>query len=260
VAFSVQAEAERKIPNAESQDSKSVTADPPPVTQVPRANKGDASREKADKAEKQNLELTVRAVEAAEESTHWAELTLYMGWTGTGFIILTLIANAAATIANWRATNIATKQFIAAHRPRLKLRWSQVTRLETGQPIEVNIALANIGDTDAQIFRVGIDCVIRVNGAITNSDTSQIEYTNDPKIAPGREKTLPKVCACTPDDNEVILINSGAVELCLSATVIYKDNNGTARVTGIFRIHDPKRGVFVKATPDDDYADDDYEN
>jgi hypothetical protein len=81
------------------------------------------------------------------------------------------IAIAGFTIALWRATtkqgeittdalNLATQEFVATQRPKLRIRLLKMRKLEIGKPIHIEFVLFNVGSTGAK--DIGADITIRV--------------------------------------------------------------------------------------------------
>src|SRR5207302_628079 len=76
---------------------------------------------------------------------------------------------AAFTFTLWIATNkqarlthdvieLGNKEFIATHRPKIRLRRIRpIIPLKPNEPAEALIEAANIGDTKATIFEIGVD-------------------------------------------------------------------------------------------------------
>lgn len=156
-------------------------------------------------------------------------------------------------------------QFLATHRPRLKIRRVGNVRFSpTGMPVAATLIVANIGGTEAKIFEIGVDIYQRpkqrhfavpiVTGNAEPAPRTPIE------VAAGKQAII-EIGGTLP-----ITITSPVkdfwrdFEVCALGVINYTDANDIIRSTGFFRIYRPEGGRFYPAPDDDPEADREWEN
>ena len=192
-------------------------------------------------------------------SAFWAQATVWVGIAGTVAVALTLVANAIATSASWRATNLARKEFIASHRPVLRFRDAVLSELAPDRFVEIEIAIVNVGDSVAvlQALQTGLFARRPMQINFLGRDENPVDKS---PIDPGMQMTIKWVSSFhVPLDDQLNVI-SGVADLLFEMTILYKDGNGTTRRTGVMRALSLKNRHFRKLMSDDEYADEDFEN
>jgi len=148
------------------------------------------------------------------------------------------IGTAVATAQN----KIATQEYVASHRPKLRIRLLKMDKLAVGQNIAIQYEVVNIGDTNAHI--VTNEITLRVDGV--EKDRKNLLYTCQfhfaDNIAKGEallaRKVTPIVFAkgWTRYDNDYVPDDWAEQRVRISGTIKYLDDNGTTRRTGFYRI------------------------
>ena len=154
------------------------------------------------------------------------------------------------------------REFIATHRPRLRVRRVDQVQFAVNAPVQATITVANIGDTDASIEEMGLDIYPRDKANPLAARFNAIPRLMQlPPIPPGKQAVI-RVSGgqqlSLNDINRVTL--SGQADLCLLGIVNYTDANGVLRATSFFRIFDIRRGRFHTVPKEDIDADRDYED
>jgi hypothetical protein len=172
---------------------------------------------------------------------------------------------ALSTYRLWRSTEklwettrdagaLARDEFIATHRPRLRIQRIRDIVFIRDQQATATVEAVNIGETDASLFEVGFD--IFVYG---NQFGATPKPANPLQINPGQQADM-KVCGGAPlTSDEVDRIKAGKAKLCLLGMIIYRDRAGSARNTSIFRIYSTTYKKFMLAPPEHEYAEWNYE-
>ncbi|WAC48064.1 hypothetical protein OVA03_15415 [Asticcacaulis sp. SL142] len=260
---------QKHAPNAQIKNDAAPKQPPKTRLQIAEENKANAenaARAKAEceaiKREESDLRAQWVAAESAR-SNYWLALVNFIA------LILTLGAAAWAAWASQKSANatveavrLAREQFIAAHRPRIKVRHVALTDISIDAPIQCAIVFANVGDTPATTFRLAVDCfLITPDGEETPADNMvKIEKQ---KIIPGRELRFFRNSSRSYNSAQLEGIRDGIFTLCISATLLYKDKNGTVRSTGLCRMLDAENRVFLPFPNERKftrYQEDEYQN
>jgi len=165
---------------------------------------------------------------------------------------------------------IAQKEFIASHRPKIRIRRITVISPQdipndgTGLPIppllpnrrvSVRIEAANIGDTQASVYEMGID--IYIPGPFNAAPNP---YPGIPPVLPGQEVQMTASGARPISDAEIDAIEVGTSELRLLGIINYRDDNGVIRSTSFARVYNRALSRFINVADDDPEADREFEN
>jgi hypothetical protein len=187
-----------------------------------------------------------------------------------GFFTLSLVfvTNRQARLTR-AGIEIAQKEFIASHRAKMRIRRITVVRPpdipnEAGLPIRplfpdhrvsVRIEAANIGDTQANVYEMGID--VYTPGPF---NAAPQPYPGIPPVLPGQEVQMTASGARPISEAEIDAVEAGALELRLLGIINYRDDNGVIRSTSFARVYSRALGRFVKVADDDPEADREFEN
>jgi hypothetical protein len=193
---------------------------------------------------------------------------------------LATIAIAAFTLTLWRATTeqgrltrdsieLGNREFAATHRPRIRVAYIKLGQLQSEQAATAEIWAINIGDGDAEIFELGVDIFVRridMAGTASSFVATPTRYSGIPPIAPGQQANINIKGSKSLSSGEIAGItgspNTGVepwLHLCAVGTIHYLDANRTHRLTSFFRIYNPTRLRFMRASDDDEYAEWEYE-
>jgi len=201
-------------------------------------------------------------------------------WAADHFTIIstTLTAVATAVIAWFTRTlynatkqqaqltreivELGNKEFIATHRPQLRLRYAVGELPPAGNFATAELHVANVGQSDAVIQQIGVDIFVRrtnvPNSGVFNAAPQP--WSDSSSIPPGKEARMDAKSARPINANERPHIVTGGFQLCLLGIVNYVDRNQIVRSTSFFRIYNPNTKRFLRAAKDDQYAEWDYED
>jgi hypothetical protein len=186
------------------------------------------------------------ATDQKAEDFPWYESSAI--WTAIFTCLLTF-----STIGLWTATRAALqltrKEFVATHRPRLRLRRPRL-HLDL-LPVRVDFIVANVGETPAHMKRAEITICLRDSGG--NEHIPSITSPTLRTIAAG-ESILDAVQSSEITyEEEFELWAGGRVEI--RGVIDYTDDGGIERQTGFWRVYDPETKRFRRQ----EHSDPDYE-
>jgi len=144
-----------------------------------------------------------------------------------------------------RSIELARQEFIASHRPRLRMRLLTLRHLTVGQPIVFDFAISNVGDSPAMKVSYGLrfkmpryrDKPIRWN---SDENVSFAEIS-----AGGQAFVTHKTDFICPADG---FIGFTEGHLVVSGLITYQDANGIMRMTSFRRVHS-NQGTFRQMEP-----------
>lgn len=175
------------------------------------------------------------------------------------------IAIASFTFTLWRVTEgtlktaiesveLAKKEFISTHRPKIRLRRIQpILPIKTNERVEALIEAANIGDTAATIFEIGVDIYI-ANQPFNARPVSVPAVL----IEPGKQANL-NVRGQRLSQSQIANMGAGP-GLRMLGIINYRDDNGIIRTTSFARYYSSRFNRFIQVPDDDADKDRDYEN
>jgi len=155
---------------------------------------------------------------------------------------------------------LGNKEFVATHRPRIRVQYVVSSALTIGQVPSAEIHALNFGESNAIFQQIGVDIFTRTKNL---PNTGQFNSTPKPWIEivlPGKDAKMSVHGALPLIKEKIDGILNGNLELCLLGIINYTDGNQIMRSTSFFRIFDPKRGRFIRASQNDEYAEWDYES
>jgi hypothetical protein len=256
-----------------NQEQRLTGCDPKNLRALPNNDESQKRRyecAKADYAEKDvdaNAVLNARSADAAEQTVL---VSRYQAWTFFWQALGTVGAFFAAAIAaiyakkaadnTKRSADIAHKEYLSAHRPRLRLRRVSDLYMAPASTASVRLDFANVGESEARIIEYGVDLFFRAKG-------DRGAFSAEPKpfvmaVPPGKQATL-RINGGRPlSQADVDAINSGVADLCLLCIANYLDEVEipVQRSTSVFRLYVPSRRRFVRVEENDEYAEWDYED
>lgn len=144
--------------------------------------------------------------------------------------------------------DLARKEFIATHRPRVIAKLIQGPFDEAKSHQFIWVTIVNIGVNPATVEAFGCDLARRnsmtLQWAIPGLDASPKKI--QPITLISGQRHIFKVTAKNPDTfDENFPIACGNQQLCAAGAVRYTDGNGIARETGFFRVYDNGSKSFV---------------
>jgi hypothetical protein len=151
--------------------------------------------------------------------------------------------------------NLARQEFIATHRPSLRIRRITLREMTPNYPITATVEIANVGDSRVVSVAVISDIYVRAQGS--NPTPQQIPIGDIPT---GYTRTY-VISSFTPCGKHLrIGIERGVHDLCVIGVISYWDENGTMRSTGFFRVYRMDSGRFAAPAAGDADSDREYED
>lgn len=180
----------------------------------------------------------------------------------TGVLALFTLVLSVSTIMLWietrRMGNLARDEFIATHRPKIRVRFIQVGGHDERGNDTVNVVIVNVGESAAIVTHLGADLARR---SVRTKDwtspglrTRAVPHAKPINLAAG-EAHVWNVASETQFGLGDALSD---LELCAVGQIIYRDENGVARETGFLRVFERETGRYVPsatAEEDHEYAD-----
>ncbi len=182
-------------------------------------------------------------------------------------VLLTAIATiaiAAFTITLWltsaeqarltrEALKLATDEFVATHRPKLRVRRFRA-HLDHGWPVRVTYVVVNVGESDAHIKRIETTIgLLTTHGESLQVDTTPEETRT---IVAGENCLYITAAKDLKYDVGWGINEMPGTEIAIRGTIDYLDDNGTERCTGFWRTRDNGARRFQpKDDPDYEYED-----
>jgi hypothetical protein len=181
----------------------------------------------------------------------------FVGAHGVAITALASLVIAAFTGTLWIATSrqgqltlnsleLARKEFISTHRPRVIVRFIQGPMNDANGNEFVSVTIVNVGGSPATIDAVGADRARRNSRGEwappgLNATPKNIHPVS---LISGQRHTF-NVTAKTPSaDPETAADTLNGHELCVVGAVNYMDGNRVSRETGFFRIYDESRSAY----------------
>jgi hypothetical protein len=182
----------------------------------------------------------------------------FIGAHGGAITALATLVIASFTGTLWIATiqqglltfdslELARKEFISTHRPRIVVRFIQGPMRDANGHEFVSVTIVNVGGSPATIDAFGGDLARRDSKGVwvppgLNATPKSIHPVN---LISGKRCTF-TVTASTPHtDAEIAADALDAHELCAVGAVNYRDGNKVSRETGFFRIYDESSKRFI---------------
>ncbi len=159
------------------------------------------------------------------------------------------------------AIDLARKEFIASHRPKLRVRFIELRPLVAGERMMADIGIANIGVNDAALVSIGADIACRTKTC--DWEPPGLNVSVHQSISPatriiksGEQKTFFLQSEGHLSLNSFHKVHYKEFDLCAVGIIKYVDGIGTNRHTAFFRVYDSVRKCFVAADePSYEYED-----
>jgi hypothetical protein len=172
-------------------------------------------------------------------------------------IVLAIVSRRQARLTR-ASIDLANKEFIASHRPRIRVR--RITPigglLLPNTQLNFLVEAANIGDTKATVVEVGMD--VYVAGEPFNAVPRP--YPNFPPLIAGKEVRMTITTLRALSEAQIDAIEVGTSEWRLLGIINYADDNGVMRSTSLARVYNRAMGRFIPVTEHDPDADREFEN
>jgi hypothetical protein len=157
----------------------------------------------------------------------------------TGWLTLFTLALAAIGFAQGALTDsqiaLAREEFIASHRPRLRVRLVKIKDHEIGKPIKIEFTVANAGDSEAQEIKAQVTVSIQSDGS-----SAEKKFDIGPMLAPGEPLEISQTINLPWQSSW----KPGTRDVRVHGHIAYKDKNGIARRTGFYRFSSPDLNRF----------------
>lgn len=182
----------------------------------------------------------------------------FVGAHGVAIAALASLVIAAFTGTLWIATiqqgkltfdslELARKEFISTHRPRLIVRFIQGPTYDANDHESVSVTIVNVGGSPATIEAFGGDLARRDSKGewVPPGLNATPKNIHPVTLISGQRRTF-TVTANTPYKGaETVADALDEHELCAVGAVNYRDGNRVSRETGFFRIYDKNSKRFV---------------
>jgi hypothetical protein len=168
---------------------------------------------------------------------------------------------AAAAAAQQAALTLQTielgnKEFIASHRPRIRIRRIHFSHFTLNESIQIRVQAANIGETNAKILAMGVD----IYNPGLKYDASPKEIFDLPEIPPGKEAHLDFLVRRPWSQGQIDALKNDKLPVWLLGIIVYEDGNKTVRDTSFVRVYSPSFERFINAPDSHPEIDREYEN
>ena len=153
------------------------------------------------------------------------------------------------------AVDLARAEFISTHRPKIRLRRIKpILPLKASECVEALIEAANIGDTKATIFEIGVD--IYIANQPFNARPAPIPIL---MVEPGKQANINVRGGQRLTQSQIANLGTGQ-RLRILGIINYRDDNGTIRTTSFARQYEPNLSRFLDVPSGDPDEDLNYEN
>ena len=171
--------------------------------------------------------------------------------------------NAASAAAQ---VELAQKQFIATHRPRLRVRYVTITSstLPVNDKISASIKISNIGESTAIILKIGFDIFTQISplesGIAFATVYAEPKLIRPMELPPGSTIDIPVKSYGILNQSEITFIISKNIPLLAFGQINYSDGVNIIRNTNFIRKYDININRFRKLDDNDLDADREYED
>jgi hypothetical protein len=172
-----------------------------------------------------------------------AEFTLLL----VAFTVVLAGASIWQGILTRQSINLARQEFVASHRPRLKVRLLTHKPFVAGEQIELLFTITNFGDSTARRIKYAIYFEMPdINGA------GEIDWHGEGKgefdqIVPGGQANVTHATDFICPERNFIGYTWG--RMIFGGTVAYLDDNGAFRITSFRRVHTQGGEAFEHLNP-----------
>jgi hypothetical protein len=154
-----------------------------------------------------------------------------------------------------RSVDIGNREFIATHRPRLVVRFTQSDAIKPNEKAGVQLIVDNAGASDAHVMAMAGD-IGQKRGADWIPPWVWPNGVPEERLLKAGERSIFKVTATWPlSVGDIAEIESGRNKLMLVGAFKYRDGNNVVRYTGFYREFNWEEREFRKIipTPDKEY-------
>lgn len=205
--------------------------------------------EKDHTCEEKALQVQAREAVTAEAALQvsFYQLTLSLvGIIGVGF---TVYYAHGAWLESRRSAEVAHKDFVATHRPRIRVRFFQDDSGPDGYR-KAFVTFANVGETRATITAIGGGLGVRTRDTKNwyppgiNASAQGRGAPPNPVLNGGEARTYWISSSAPVTAGQLVEMINGAADLIASGEIRYADSNGTVRHTGFFWRWNPRDREF----------------
>ncbi len=170
-----------------------------------------------------------------------------------GFTFLLFLSTVVQGCLIWRQIRLAREEFIASHRPKLRVRLVRIAKPTPGNPVTVQFTVANVGDSEA----LNVVAKFTMEIFVTQATKSVAEFDVIDKLAPGEPHQVEREMSTIFDPHWADVPWSIAGDIRIHGHVSYTDRNGIGRRTAFYRFATSNLNRF--RLPDDADIERDYE-
>jgi len=181
-------------------------------------------------------------------------------WTAIATVAIALFTVALVFVTNRQARltrasiELGNKEFIATHRPRLVLRFTQSDPIRPNEKPGAQLIVDNAGSAKAYVIAKAGD-IGQKRGAEWIPPwvfPSGVSLPEEKILKPGERRVF-LVRATSPlSEGDIAEIEAGRNKLMLVGAFTYRDDNNVIRYTGFYREFDWNKREFHKITPTPD--------
>lgn len=151
-----------------------------------------------------------------------AQYTLWITWF-TG--VLTVVGLAQGFLNYWQI-QLAREEFIASHRPRLRIRLVKVKTKNAGDPVGIEFTVTSAGETEAREIKAEVTLEVQSDGGSVKET-----FTIADELAPGEPQVVSRVMNMA----QPIHWKPAMGDVRVNGHISYKDKSGIVRRTGFYR-------------------------
>jgi hypothetical protein len=198
---------------------------------------------------------SVRETEATAETKRQAAAEWWNRSLAVALFIATILQFCALV---WqgkqlhRTVSLARQEFIATHRPRLRVRIVQTAPLQPEQAVRGSLVIVNVGEGDATVVNIGADIACRRDHAFDQPglNITWAQEITEPTLKCGEHQTIPIVSAAPISRNAARLMGKSfrGGEPTLVLIDPPRRRAGTSTPHHLFQINDPTNATLTKTT------------
>jgi len=181
--------------------------------------------------------------EATDNIVYWTKVQIGLGVAGSLFLLWTLYETR-------RTANTAHKEFMATHRPRMRVRSVHIYNLGTTRPMEISVFIVNVGETEATVTHFGADIALQQNGQWEDSvpSPSMRRLDEQAPMKSGVGLAYPASDESPMSRAAFERVLAGKSHLFVVGEVRYVDSIDTVRHTGFIFFYEKHGQRFVPYT------------
>ena len=192
--------------------------------------------------------------------------TDFLGIGADAWVAIFTLTLTASTIGLWWATHdaleLSRREFIASHRPHLRVRLVRIDEPEVGHPMTVRFIVSNVGYSEAKSVTAKVNLqilkVLPDKWGLSNQPSAFLGSVNVAEaLAPGQRSEVELITGTKPDADWGVRAKLVQGWVHVHGEICYRDNNGISRITAFYRFSTNDVNRF--RLPEDGDIERDYE-